>query len=100
MWGGRDRIIPAWHASIGQQGFPGIPASAVTDNSRHSVAGYAELDTDPFEGLTATVAGRYEHFSDFGGTVNGKLALRYAIVPQFALRGSISNGFRAPSLHQ
>ena len=87
-------------AAIGQQGFPGIPASARTNNSRHSYAGYAELDADIVEGLTATAAGRYEHFSDFGGTLNGKLALRYAIVPQFALRGSISNGFRAPSLHQ
>ena len=50
--------------------------------------------------FTATVAGRYEHFSDFGNTLNGKLALRYELVPGFALRGSISNGFRAPSLHQ
>ena len=87
-------------AAIGQQGFPGIPASARTDNNRHSYAGYAELDADLVEGLTVTAAGRYEHFSDFGDTVNGKLAVRYAFVPQFALRGSVSNGFRAPSLHQ
>ena len=87
-------------AAVGQQGFPGIPASARTDNSRRSYAGYAELDADPVEGLTATLAGRYEHFSDFGDTVNGKLALRYEFAPAFALRGSVSNGFRAPSLHQ
>jgi iron complex outermembrane receptor protein len=87
-------------AAIGQQGFPGIPASAKTDNSRHSMAAYAELDTDLIKGLTATVAGRFEHFSDFGNTVNGKLALRYEIMPALAIRGSISNGFRAPSLHQ
>ena len=87
-------------AGVGQQGFPGIPASARTNNSRHSYAGYAEVDTDPFEGFTVTAAGRYEHFSDFGDTVNGKLALRYAFIPQFAIRGSVSNGFRAPSLHQ
>ena len=53
-----------------------------------------------FEGFTAVLAGRYEHFSDFGDTLNGKLALRYEPVAGFALRGSISNGFRAPSLHQ
>ena len=92
--------FPGRTAAVGQQGFPGIPASARTDNSRHSYAGYAELDTDLFDGFTVTAAGRYEHFSDFGDTVNGKLALRYAFVPQFAVRGSISNGFRAPSLHQ
>ena len=92
--------FPGRTAAVGQQGFPGIPATARTDNSRHSYAGYAEVDTDLIEGLTATAAGRYEHFSDFGHTVNGKLALRYAFVPQFAIRGSVSNGFRAPSLHQ
>ena len=52
------------------------------------------------ENFTATLAGRYEQFSDFGNTLNGKLALRYEFVPGFAVRGSISNGFRAPSLHQ
>lgn len=92
--------FPGRNAAVGQQGFPGIPANAQTDNSRHSYAGYVELDTDIAEGFTVTAAGRYEHFSDFGDTLNGKLAARYEIVPQFAVRGSISNGFRAPSLHQ
>ena len=87
-------------AAAGAQGFPGIPAASATDESRHSYAAYAELDTNLFEGFTTVLAGRYEHFSDFGDTVNGKLALRYEPVQGFALRGSISNGFRAPSLHQ
>jgi iron complex outermembrane receptor protein len=64
------------------------------------VAGYAEIDTDPIEGVTTTLAGRYEHFSDFGSTVNGKFAARYEFVQGFAVRGAISTGFRAPSLHQ
>jgi iron complex outermembrane recepter protein len=92
--------FPGRQGLVGQQGFPGIPASAATDNSRHSYAAYVELDTDVFDGFTATVAGRYEHFSDFGDTVNGKLALRYEFADGFAVRGSVSNGFRAPSLHQ
>ena len=92
--------FPGRAALVGAQGFPGIPASAATDNSRDSYAGYLELDTDLFTGFTVTAAGRYEHFSDFGDTVNGKLALRYAFIPEVAVRGSISNGFRAPSLHQ
>ena len=53
-----------------------------------------------FEGLTTTLAGRYEHFSDFGSTWNGKFAARWELIPGYAMRGSISNGFRAPSLHQ
>ncbi len=92
--------FPGRAALLGSQGFPGLPASAATNVSRHSVAVYGELDTDIVDGLTVTAAGRYEHFSDFGDTLNGKFAARYEIVPGFGIRGSISNGFRAPSLHQ
>jgi iron complex outermembrane receptor protein len=92
--------FPGRAAPAGAQGFPGIPASSETDEGRHSWAAYAELDTDPIEGLTTTIAGRYEHFSDFGDTWNGKIAARFEPVQGYALRGSISNGFRAPSLHQ
>jgi iron complex outermembrane recepter protein len=92
--------FPGRAAPAGAQGFPGIPAASATDESRHSYAAYVELDTNPFQGFTVTLAGRFEHFSDFGNTLNGKLAMRYELAPGFALRGSISNGFRAPSLHQ
>ncbi len=51
-------------------------------------------------GVTATLAGRFEHFSDFGSTVNGKFAARWEPLHGYAVRGSLSNGFRAPSLHQ
>jgi iron complex outermembrane receptor protein len=92
--------FPGRAAPAGAQGFPGIPDVSATDESRHSYAGYVELDADLAQGLTAVLAGRFEHFSDFGNTLNGKLAMRYELAPGFALRGSISNGFRAPSLHQ
>lgn len=92
--------FPGRTAAAGAQGFPGIPASSATDESRHSYAAYVEFDTDPFDGFTTTLAARYEHFSDFGSTFNGKFAARYEPVAGYALRGSISNGFRAPSLHQ
>ena len=92
--------FPGRQGAVGQQGFPGIPASAATDANRHSFAGYVELDSEVTDALTITAAGRYEHFSDFGDTLNGKLAARFEIAPQFSLRGSVSNGFRAPSLQQ
>ena len=92
--------FPGRVAPLGAQGFPGFPASAATNAHRHSYAGYAEIDADPVEGMTLQGAGRYEHFSDFGDTVNGKFAARYEFVPGFSLRGSVSSGFRAPSLHQ
>jgi len=92
--------FPGRQAPAGSQGFPGIPPASETDESRSSYAAYVEFDGDLFENFTATVAGRFEHFTDFGNTVNGKLALRYEVAKGYALRGSISNGFRAPSLHQ
>jgi len=92
--------FPGRGAPAGAQGFPGIPDISRTNAKRHSYAAYAELDTDPIEGLTTTVAGRYEHFSDFGSTWNGKIAARYEFIRGYAVRGAISNGFRAPSLHQ
>ncbi|MET0250695.1 MAG: TonB-dependent receptor [Novosphingobium sp.] len=92
--------FPGRAAAAGAQGFPGIPANAATDATRHNISGYAELDADPLPGLTTTLAGRFEHYSDFGSTVAGKFAARYEIVDGYAIRGSVSNGFRAPSLHQ
>jgi iron complex outermembrane receptor protein len=92
--------FPGRAAGAGAQGFPGIPANSATDVNRHSYAAYGELDADPIEGVTTTLAGRYEHFSDFGDTWNGKFAARWEPVHGYALRGSISNGFRAPSLQQ
>jgi iron complex outermembrane receptor protein len=70
------------------------------DESRDSVAAYVELDADVSDRLTFQVAGRFEHYSDFGNTVNGKVAGRFEPVDGVAVRGSVSTGFRAPSLHQ
>lgn len=92
--------FPGRAAAAGAQGFPGIPTSSTTNAKRNNVAGYVELDTELVDGLTTTAAARYEHYSDFGSTLTGKFAARYEFTDGFALRGSISNGFRAPSLHQ
>jgi iron complex outermembrane receptor protein len=92
--------FPGRQALVGAQGFPGIPENSRTNEGRHSFGAYAELDTDPIGGLTTTLAGRFEHYSDFGSTWNGKFAARFEPVDGYAVRGSVSNGFRAPSLHQ
>ena len=68
--------------------------------SRDSFAGYAEADADVSSTFTLQLAGRYEHFSDFGSTVNGKAAARFEPIRGIAIRGSVSTGFRAPSLQQ
>lgn len=80
----------------GAQVVPGYrPEDAVYKN-RHISAGYAELEMEKNEKLLWNLAGRYEHYSDFGGNLAGKFALRYKFSDRFLLRGSISNGFRGP----
>jgi iron complex outermembrane recepter protein len=84
----------------GAQVFPGYQPSNALDENR-SVAGvYADLETDLTERLLVNVAGRFENYSDFGNAFAGKLALRYKFADAFSLRGAVSNGFRAPSIHQ
>src|SRR5581483_8866336 len=68
--------------------------------SRNSQSAYIDIDAKPLDGLDVDIAGRFENYSDFGTTVNGKIAARYDINDMFALRGAVSSGFRAPSLQQ
>ena len=89
-----------FNAAGGAQVFPGFRPANETDVSRSSAAGYAELDADLTDQLTLQLAGRYEHFSDFGDTINGKAAARFEVIDGVALRASVSTGFRAPSLAQ
>ena len=84
----------------GAQGFPGFQPSNVVSVHRSNVSGYLDLEAKPIDGLTIGLAGRAEHYSDFGDTLNGKFSARYDITPWFALRGTASTGFRAPSLQQ
>jgi len=84
----------------GAQVFPGFSPRTAVDESRDSYAGYVELDTDISDAFNVQAAGRFEHFSDFGNTVNGKVAARLEPIEGIALRGSVSTGFRAPGLAQ
>jgi iron complex outermembrane recepter protein len=83
--------------NIGANGFPGYGPDAATDTSRNSYSAYLDLETDIVESFTIGIAGRYDHFSDFGSTVNGKISARWAINDVIALRGAASTGFRAPT---
>lgn len=82
----------------GSQGFPGY--SSDIGKSRNNFAAYVDTELDITKDWMISVAGRFENYNDFGSTLNGKFATRYAITPQFAFRGSVSTGFRAPSLAQ
>ncbi|RKS96709.1 TonB-dependent receptor plug domain-containing protein [Chryseobacterium defluvii] len=82
----------------GSQGFPGY--SQEVNKSRNNFAAYIDTELDITKQWMISIAGRFENYNDFGSTINGKFATRYAITPQFAFRGSVSTGFRAPSLAQ
>lgn len=82
----------------GSQGFPGY--SQEVNKSRNNFAAYVDTELDITKKWMISIAGRFENYNDFGSTINGKFATRYAITPQFAFRGSASTGFRAPSLAQ
>jgi iron complex outermembrane receptor protein len=87
-------------AAPGAQVFPGFSPSTEIDESRDSYAAYIEVDTDISDSFTIQLAGRFEDYSDFGSTLNGKAAARFEPVEGIAVRGAISTGFRAPGLAQ
>ncbi|MBD2700794.1 TonB-dependent receptor [Spirosoma sp. BT702] len=86
-------------AAPGAQVFPGYQPSDEINKSRVSEAVYVDLEGEKGI-LLVGAAGRFENYSDFGSTINGKLTARVQVTPAIALRGSVSTGFRAPSLHQ
>ncbi|HET7694139.1 MAG TPA: TonB-dependent receptor [Vicinamibacterales bacterium] len=87
-------------AAIGAQVFPGFRPSNEVNESRHSQAAYVDVEGEVVNRLRLGFAGRTEHYSDFGGTVDGKVSARLEIDRRFVVRGSVSSGFRAPSLGQ
>ena len=84
----------------GAQVFPGFRPANVVDEDRTSVGGYLDIEANLTERLIISGAVRAESYSDFGETVTGKLAARFDVTEALAIRGSIQNGFRAPSLQQ
>lgn len=82
----------------GGQSFPGYSATDAGKSRRNAKAVYVDLATKPIDGWTVDLAGRFERYSDFGNTTIGKLTTRYDFSPAFAVRGTVSTGFRAPSL--
>jgi iron complex outermembrane receptor protein len=87
-------------AAPGAQVFPGFRPADASKTHRTAVSAYVDLEANLSKNFLGSVAIRGEHYSDFGNSLSGKLAGRYDFAPEFALRGSVQNGFRAPSLQQ
>jgi iron complex outermembrane receptor protein len=68
--------------------------------SRDNVAAYVDVEGDLRRWLRLGAAARTEHYSDFGGTLDGKITARLQPARALIIRSSVSSGFRAPSLAQ
>lgn len=84
----------------GAQVFPGFRPENEVDTNREAYGAYVDLEANLTERFLGSAAFRAEHYSDFGESYSGKLAGRYDFTDFFALRASVQNGFRAPSLQQ
>lgn len=87
-------------APAGIQGFPGFTPGTEVDDGRHSMAVYLDGETTLGERLLLGAAVRFEDYSDFGNTTTGKLSARFNASEMFAIRGTVSTGFRAPGVQQ
>ena len=92
-----DGVTALPNLSIGAHGFAGFSPPQAGRWDRANYAVYGDLEADITDRFTLGVAARFEDFDDFGTTTNGKIAARFAITDSFALRGSYSTGFRAPT---
>lgn len=82
----------------GTQGFAGLMPENAGSWSRDVWAGYLDADFHPLHHLDLDIGGRYEHYTDVGNAPTGKIAARYDVSKHFALRATINNGYRAPTL--
>lgn len=76
------------------------PAIAAVDGSRDVAAVYAEFNLPVTSTFEVQVAGRGDHYSDFGNAFSPKLSLRWQPIDALLLRAAASRGFRAPSLSE
>ena len=88
----------ASYYGAGASSYPGFQPTDAGKYARSNYAGYVDVAVSPLANWKVDLAGRYEHYSDFGAATTGKLTTRYDITPQVAVRGTISTGFRAPTL--
>ena len=86
--------------AIGAQAGPGLTPADENELERDVVGVYVDFAADVLPNLLVDLAGRYEHYSDFGSRVTGKLSAAWTLAEIFTLRGAVSNSFRAPGIPQ
>ncbi len=88
---------PAFIYGVGSDGFQGFPEASAGSFDSASIAAYVDVEADLTDNFTVGAAIRYEDYDEFGDTTDVKLSGRVQLTEQFALRGTFSTGFRAPT---
>lgn len=81
----------------GPSGMTAVSEADAGEFSRDNYAIYADAEFDVSDDALLQTALRYENFSDFGGTLNWKIAGRYNLTDDVVVRGALSTGFHAPT---
>ena len=89
---------PTSYYGTGSQSFLGYSPINAGRHRRTNWSQYLDISLRPVEGLYLDGALRHEDYSDFGETTVVKGTARYDFSEVFALRGTASTGFRAPTL--
>jgi iron complex outermembrane recepter protein len=89
---------PLSYLGGGGASFAGFSTTDAGGHARSNDAGYVDFAAKVIGNLRLDIAGRYEDYSDFGSARSGKFTARYDFSSAFALRGTVSNGFRAPTV--
>lgn len=95
-----DQVGETRTGAAGSQGFPGFSPNDVTKDNRINLGLYVDGEINVLEAWLVDAAIRLENYSDFGFVSTYKLATRIKAAPGFNIRGSVSTGYRAPSLQQ
>lgn len=86
--------------NLGSHGFPGFQPSQAGVFTRRNAAAYVDVEAYLSDDFLMGGALRYEDFSSFGDTLNYKITMQYMLTDELTVRGSISTGFRAPTVGQ
>jgi len=87
-------------APAGAQVLPGFKPTNAISELRTNTAAYIDIENRFSHTISIGTSARIENYTDFGTALSGKLSARYEPIDYFALRASVGNGFRAPSLAQ
>ncbi|GGX25539.1 TonB-dependent receptor plug domain-containing protein [Undibacterium macrobrachii] len=91
---------PASWLYSGADSYAGNTPTNSFTSTRSNYGVYGGTMFDVTDALVLDATARFEHYSDFGNATIGKLSAKYKVNDEITLRGSLSSGFRAPSLHQ